>query len=128
MREYQVRICERLGVQFPGPTRQTLPLDLSTANGRNRRVSPVAPRPREGPLNEPKAGAQPWPRERVLMPLKRPCRRDRGTARSGGSLSLAPGVSTVRYPIPERIFDYVSTVRSATAGACRFRTFTATRL
>ena len=22
MREYQVRICERLGVQFPGPTRQ----------------------------------------------------------------------------------------------------------
>jgi hypothetical protein len=23
MREYQVRICERLGVQFPGPTRQT---------------------------------------------------------------------------------------------------------
>ena len=25
MREYQVRICERLGVKFPGPTRQTLP-------------------------------------------------------------------------------------------------------
>jgi hypothetical protein len=24
MREYQVRICERLGVQFPGPTRQQL--------------------------------------------------------------------------------------------------------
>ena len=23
MREYQVRICERLGVKFPGPTRQT---------------------------------------------------------------------------------------------------------
>ena len=22
MREYQVRICERLGVTFPGPTRQ----------------------------------------------------------------------------------------------------------
>ena len=22
MREYQVRICERLGVKFPGPTRQ----------------------------------------------------------------------------------------------------------
>ena len=36
----------------------------------------------------------------------------------GGSLPLAPGVSTVRYPIPERIFDYVSTVRSATAGTC----------
>ena len=26
MREYQVRICERLGVKFPGPTRQTLPV------------------------------------------------------------------------------------------------------
>ena len=36
----------------------------------------------------------------------------------GGYLPLAPGVSTVRYPIPERIFDYVSTVRSATAGTC----------
>jgi hypothetical protein len=35
----------------------------------NRRVSPVAPRPGEGPLTEPTAGAQPWPRERVLMPL-----------------------------------------------------------
>jgi hypothetical protein len=36
----------------------------------------------------------------------------------GGLRALAPGVSTVRYPIPERIFDYVSTVRSATAGTC----------
>ena len=26
----------------------------------------------------------------------------------GGYLPLEPGVSTVRYPIPERIFDYVS--------------------
>ena len=25
MREYQVRICERLGAKFPGPTRQTAP-------------------------------------------------------------------------------------------------------
>jgi hypothetical protein len=45
-----------------------------------------------------------------------------GSTQLGGSLSLAPGVSTVRYPIPERIFDYVSTVRSATAGTCHFRT------
>jgi len=43
------------------------------------------------------------------------------TARLGGYLPLAPGVSTVRYPIPERIFDYVSTVRSATAGTCQKR-------
>jgi hypothetical protein len=39
---------------------------------RNRRVSPVAPRPGEGPLTEPTAGAQPWPRERVLMPRTGP--------------------------------------------------------
>src|SRR5882762_1640046 len=26
MREYQVRICERLGVQFPEPTRQAVPM------------------------------------------------------------------------------------------------------
>jgi hypothetical protein len=25
MREYQVRICERLGVKFPGPTRHSQP-------------------------------------------------------------------------------------------------------
>ena len=25
MREYHVRICEGLGVKFPGPTRQNLP-------------------------------------------------------------------------------------------------------
>jgi hypothetical protein len=37
-------------------------------NGWFRRVSPVDPRPREGPLTEPTAGVQPWPRERVLMP------------------------------------------------------------
>jgi len=36
--------------------------------GRFRRVSPVARRPREGPLTEPIAGAQPRPQERVLMP------------------------------------------------------------
>ena len=41
------------------------------ANGRKRRVSPVAPRPRDGPLTEPTADAQPWRRERVLMPLSR---------------------------------------------------------
>jgi hypothetical protein len=40
----------------------------------------------------------------------------RELAQLGGYLPLAPGVSTVRYPIPERIFDYVSTVRNATAG------------
>jgi hypothetical protein len=47
---------------------RTLRFHRVLANGRNRRVSPVAPRRREGPLTEPTAGAQPWPRERVLMP------------------------------------------------------------
>jgi hypothetical protein len=45
-----------------------------------------------------------------------------GSAQVGGYLPLAFGVSTVRYPIPERIFDYVSTVRSVTAGMCQLRT------
>ncbi len=35
-RECQVRICERLGVKFPGPTRQTRPL-------RHVRVESVLP-------------------------------------------------------------------------------------
>src|ERR1700757_3616893 len=43
--------------------------DWADGNIRLRRVSPVAPRPREGPLTEPTAGAQPWPRKRALMPL-----------------------------------------------------------
>ncbi|HEX2712945.1 MAG TPA: hypothetical protein VHM88_12165, partial [Candidatus Acidoferrales bacterium] len=43
-------------------------VDSSLSNVRNRRISPDAPRPREGPLTEPTAGAQPWPWERVLMP------------------------------------------------------------
>src|SRR6266851_3386222 len=43
-------------------------------------------------------------------------------ASAGGHLPLALAVSSVRYPIPERIFDYVCTVRSATAGTCHFRT------
>ena len=29
MREYQVRICERLGVKFPGPTRQSRPVRVN---------------------------------------------------------------------------------------------------
>jgi len=40
----------------------------------NRRVSPVAPRLREGPLTEPIAGAQPWLREHVFMPGADICR------------------------------------------------------
>jgi len=40
------------------------------------------------------------------MPLSCHCPSAAQTAQSGGYLSSAPGVSTVRYPIPERIFDY----------------------
>jgi hypothetical protein len=36
---------------------------------------------------------------------------------------LAPGVSTVRYPIPQRTFKYVATVQSVTDERCQFRTF-----
>jgi hypothetical protein len=60
--------------------------------------------------------------ERLLWRVRRSQRRP---AAMGGYLPLAPGVSTVRYPIPERIFDYVSTVRSATAGTCQKRSFAA---
>lgn len=58
-------------------------------------------------------------------PLKRPCRRYAGTAQWGGYLPLAFGVSTVRYPILERTFDYVSTVQSVTDETCQILTFTA---
>jgi hypothetical protein len=37
----------------------------------------------------------------------------------GGYLPLAPGVFTVRYPIPQRTFKYVATVQSVTDEACQ---------
>jgi hypothetical protein len=33
-----------------------------------------------------------------------------------------PGVSTVRYPIPQRTFKYVATVQSVTDETCQLRT------
>src|SRR5207244_412127 len=42
-----------------------------------------------GPLSRPTTAALPGRRELVFMPLKRPCRRDRGTARSGGNPSFS---------------------------------------
>ena len=52
------------------------------------RVSPIAARPGEGRFTQPKAATQAGRRELVFMPLKRPCRRDRGTARSGDLRAL----------------------------------------
>ena len=43
-------------------------------------------------------------------------------AHTGGYLPLAPGVSTVRYPIPQRTFKYVATVQSVTDETCQIRT------
>src|ERR1700737_2211825 len=39
MREYQVRFCERLGVKFPGPTRQNPKLPHRNSNGRFTSIS-----------------------------------------------------------------------------------------
>jgi hypothetical protein len=50
---------------------RTLWLGRLDRNGRFRRIFFLAAHPGEGPLTEPTAGAQPWPRERVLMPLSR---------------------------------------------------------
>jgi hypothetical protein len=59
------------------------------ANAPYRRVSPVAPRPREGPLTGPTAGAQPWPRERVLMPHSRHSPDAIRTGQKGGTRTFA---------------------------------------
>jgi hypothetical protein len=70
-----------------------------------------------------RAGGQPAKRELVFMPLNRPCRWDGASAQLGGYLPLPPGVSTVRYPIPQRTFKYVGTVESVTDETCQLRTF-----
>jgi len=64
---------------------------------RFRRVSPAAWRPREGPLTEPIAAAQPRPQQRVLMPLTGPCPRERAMTRSGraGIYAMAAGRGVV---------------------------------
>ena len=74
------------------------------------------------PLSKPTTAARSWPWERVFTPHTCRSQHPSGSAQLGGYLPLAPGVSTVRYPIPERIFDYVSTVQSATAGTCQEQT------
>src|SRR6516165_11847355 len=52
------------------------PLDSTRRrNGCYRRVSPVHERPGEGPLTEPRAGAQPRRLELVFMPPSRPLLR-----------------------------------------------------
>src|SRR5580700_3449232 len=56
MREYQVRFCERLGVKFPGPTRQK----PAQAVGAGRwRMSEM---PRKPPLLYDGGGRWPWSR------------------------------------------------------------------
>src|SRR6516225_5039120 len=53
------------------------------SNARSRRVSPVAPRPREGPLTEPTAGAQPRPQERIDDECASPFSGAENTDRAG---------------------------------------------
>jgi hypothetical protein len=111
-REAQLRISAR------GPTRR---FERGRRNARNRRILVIAGRSGEGLLTEPTTAAQPWQREPLLMPLSGHCPSARSTASLGGYLLLAPGVSTVRYPIPQRTFKYVATVQSVTDETCRNR-------
>jgi hypothetical protein len=101
---------------------RTAPFRGKRGKVRFRRIFPVAERRGQSRLTEPLADAQFQQRDPLFMPHIGPSRRWFRTAQSGGYLPLAPGISTVRYPIPERIFDYVSTVRSATAGTCQNET------
>src|SRR6266571_2010956 len=59
MREYQVRICERLGVKLPGPTRQFLPKSDVRVVSVYRPITDVrrsAAKGRNGPLSDIRAG------------------------------------------------------------------------
>jgi hypothetical protein len=55
------------------------------------------------------------------VPLSGHCPSARSTASLGGYLLLAPGVSNIRYPIPQRTFKYVATVQSVTDETCHNR-------
>jgi hypothetical protein len=68
-------------------------------------------------------GLAPTGKRRLVTahPLSGHCPSARSTASLGGYLLLAPGVSTVRYPIPQRTFKYVATVQSVTDETCHNR-------
>ena len=68
------------------------------------------------------SATRPPPLERQDLPLSGHCPSARSTASLGGYLLLAPGVSTVRYPIPQRTFKYVATVQSVTDETCQLLT------
>jgi hypothetical protein len=51
------------------PTLPTFAFHRGPANGRNRRVSPIASGRSDGPLSDHRAGGQPAQRELVFMPL-----------------------------------------------------------
>jgi hypothetical protein len=55
---------------------------------RSRRNLVVTRHSGDGPLTEPTAAPQPWPRERNLMPQSRPSWGCSATAESGGKLSF----------------------------------------
>jgi hypothetical protein len=86
-----------------------------------RRILLLAAHPGEGRLTQPTAATQAWGRELLFMPLSGHYPSARSTASLGGYLLLAPGVSTVRYPIPQRTFKYVATVQSVTDETCHNR-------
>ena len=75
--------------QHRSRSQRRFPEDALVANVGCRRVSPIAPRPCEGPLIEPRAGAHHWPRERVLMPRSRPPQKEPESAESGGEPTFA---------------------------------------
>jgi hypothetical protein len=85
--------------------RRTKHCTLDRGNDRNRRLSAV--NRAIGECSE--------------LPLSGHCPSARSTASLGGYLLLAPGVSTVRYPIPQRTFKYVATVQSVTDETCHNR-------
>ena len=86
---------------------------------RLRRVSPIPSRSGEGRLTERTPAVRSSLREHVWMPHLGHSPQPTQMSQEGGYLPLAPGVSTDRYPIPQRTFEYVATVQSVTDETCQ---------
>jgi hypothetical protein len=84
-------------------SRITIELEARPLFGRGvkvrfRRVSPIAVCPGEGPVTEPTADAQPWPRECVLMPHFGHCRsRTHQRFSLSGKPALGRGLASRNY-------------------------------
>ena len=81
-RYYNSSRCHRSGSRRGGTGKLTSMNGCNTKRLSQKSRSSITDS--QGPLSEPRRAVQPYRQQPLNLPQKRPCRRDRGTAQSGG--------------------------------------------